>query len=427
MAALMLIVFLALLAIGAPLFVAMLAGALSGILCLGDLSLLKVMAQQFFGGMDVFSLMAIPLYILAGILMNKAEVTDRLLELSEALVGRVRGGLGYVNVVASMLFAGVNGSAAADSSALGVILIPTTVKQGYPPSYAAGITAGSSLIGPIIPPSIFMILYASMTGTSVGGLFLAGVVPGVLLGFAFLLMNYYYSRKYDFPYSAKSYTWGEKLQVVRRSLIALIGPFIILGGIATGIVTPTESGALAVAYVALAGIFITKRLTWARIAEAVFETVRLTSSILVMIGAAAVVGWLLKWQQAPQESAALVMGFTHSPVAIMLILTGLTFVLGMFMEEIATLALLTPIFTPIAMAAGIDPLHFGIVMSLNVTIALITPPMGACLFVVSAVGKVRLDEVFRTIWPFAAVALATVLLVIVFPALATAVPRMLGL
>ena len=427
MAVPMLIVFALLLVMGAPLFVAMLASALSGILYLGDLSLLKVMAQQFFGGMDVFSLMAIPLFILTGILMNKAEVTDRLLDLSEALVGRVRGGLGYVNVVASMLFAGVNGSAAADSSALGVILIPTMVKQGYPPSYAAGITAGSSLIGPIIPPSIFMILYASMTGTSVGGLFLAGVVPGVLLGVAFLLMNYYYSRKYDFPYSTKSYTWKEKIRVVRHSLIALIGPVIIMGGIATGIATPTESGAVAVLYVAVVGVLVTRRLTFGRFVEAVSGTVRLTSSIFGVFGAAAVVGWLLKWQQTPQEFAALMTGIPHRPVAIMLILTGLTFILGMFMEEIATLALLTPIFTPIAMAAGIDPLHFGIVMSLNVTIALITPPMGACLFIVSAVGKVKLDEVFSTIWPFAAVALTLVLLVILFPALATTVPRMFGL
>lgn len=427
MAVLMLIVFALMLVMGVPLFIAMLAAALSGIVYLGDLSLLKVMAQQFFGGMDVFSLMAIPLFILTGILMNKAEVTDRLLELSEALVGKVRGGLGYVNVVASMLFAGVNGSAAADSSALGVILIPTMVKQGYPPSYAAGITAGSSLIGPIIPPSIFMILYASMTGTSVGGLFLAGVVPGLLLGFAFLLMNYYYSKKYDFPYSTRSYTWREKLQVLRHSLIALIGPIIIMGGIVTGIATPTESGAVAALYVALAGTLVTRKLTWRRFMEAVFETVRLTSSIFVIIGAATVVGWLLKWQRVPQEFAALVTGFTDSPIAIMLILTGLTFVLGMFMEEVATLALLTPIFTPIALAAGIDPLQFGIVMSLNVTIALITPPMGACLFIVSAVGKVKLDELFKTIWPFAAVALSIVLLVIFFPALTTMVPRMVGL
>lgn len=174
-------------------------------------------------------------------------------------------------------------------------------------------------------------------------------------------MNYYYSRKYDFPYSTKSYTWGERLLVVRRSLIALIGPVITLGEIATRMVTPAESGALAVAYVALAGMFVAKRLTWARIVEAVFETVRLTSPVFVMIGAAAMVGWLLKWQQAPQEFAALVMGSTHSPVTIMLILTELTFVLGIIMEEIATLALLTPISTPIATAAGIDPLHFGIV------------------------------------------------------------------
>ncbi|HQO82483.1 MAG TPA: TRAP transporter large permease [Synergistales bacterium] len=426
---LMLASFLVLMVLGLPLYLSLLSASLVGILALGDLSLLRVMSQQFFGGMDSFTLMAIPFFILAGILMNRSGLTDRLLDFCRLLVGSVHGGLGYVNVVGSIILSGVNGSAAADASALGSILIPAMVKDGFSPSYSAGLTAGSALIGPIIPPSIFMIIYATMTNTSIGGLFAAGILPGLVLGGAFMVMNYFYSLIHHVPVTDLEDVRKRKKEILAKSAVALLAPLIILGGIITGIVTPTESGALAVAYCLVTGVFYTRQLTWRALGESLYETVRLTSSIFLIMGAATVVGWLLKWEQIPQRFAAFILeaGLMDRPWLLLIVLSAVIFPVGMFMEEISTLTLLTPIFAPIALKAGIDPLQFGVVMTLNVTIALITPPMGACNYIVAAVGKVKLTDVFVQIWPFIGVALVVLLAVITFPFLTTLIPWILNL
>ncbi|NLB84309.1 MAG: TRAP transporter large permease, partial [Synergistaceae bacterium] len=365
----------------------------------------------------------------SGILMNRTGLTDRLLDFSRLLVGSVRGGLGYVNVVGGIILAGVNGSAAADASALGSILIPAMVKDGFSPPYAAGLTAGSALIGPIIPPSIFMIIYATMTNTSIGGLFAAGIIPGFVLGGAFMVMNFFYSRRYQVPVSDFREIRKRKKEILVRSLVALCAPLIIVGGIVTGVVTPTESGALAVAYCLVAGTFYTRLLTPKMLAESLYETVRLSSSIFLIMGAATVIGWLLKWEQVPQRFASFIIqaGLIDKPWMLMLVLSAVIFPVGMFMEEVSTLALLTPIFAPIAMKAGIDPFHFGVVMTLNVTIALITPPMGAVNYIVAAVGRVKLSDVFIHIWPFIGVAMLVLLAIISIPPLTTLLPRLLNL
>jgi tripartite ATP-independent transporter DctM subunit len=427
MTALMLIIFLLLLLIGIPIFIALLIASFAGILYLGDLSLLRVIPQQFFGGMDVFTLLAIPLFILTGNLMNRSALTDKLLNFCRVLVGHLRGGLGHVNVVASIVFAGINGSAAADASAIGSVLIPAMAKEGYDRSYAAGITAGSSLIGPIIPPSIFMVLYGAMTNQPIGALFAGGVIPGLLLGVAFMIMNHYYSVKYDYPVSNRRASLKEITETTRHSIVALIAPIIIIGGILLGIVTPTEAGALAVFYVAIVGFFITKKLTVKLFIEAILETVRSTSVIFVIMGGAAALCWLLKWEQVPQKVAMMLVNVSNNPTVLMLILSAIIFVIGMFMEEVAALILLTPVVAPVAMMAGINPIHFGIVMTLNITIALITPPMGACVHIVSAVGKVPLEKMFKDIWPFVGVSMIVLLLVILFPPLVTFLPGILNL
>ena len=427
MTALMLIIFLLLLLIGIPIFIALLIASFAGILYLGDLSLLRVIPQQFFGGMDVFTLLAIPLFILTGNLMNRSALTDKLLDFCRVLVGHLRGGLGHVNVVASIVFAGINGSAAADASAIGSVLIPAMAKEGYDRSYAAGITAGSSLIGPIIPPSIFMVLYGAMTNQPIGALFAGGVIPGLLLGVAFMIMNHYYSVKYDYPVSNRRASLKEITETTRHSIVALIAPIIIIGGILLGIVTPTEAGALAVFYVAIVGFFITKKLTVKLFIEAILETVRSTSVIFVIMGGAAALCWLLKWEQVPQKVAMMLVNVSNNPTVLMLILSAIIFVIGMFMEEVAALILLTPVVAPVAMMAGVNPIHFGIVMTLNITIALITPPMGACVHIVSAVGKVPLEKMFKDIWPFVGVSMIVLLLVILFPPLVTFLPGILNL
>ncbi|MDR3230594.1 MAG: TRAP transporter large permease [Synergistaceae bacterium] len=425
---LFLVFFFCLMLLGIPLYASLTFIGLTGILYTGDLSLLRVIPQQFFGGMDVFTLMAIPFFILTGILMNCTGLTDRLIDFSRLIVGSVRGGLGYVNVVGGIILAGVNGSAAADASALGSILIPAMKKEGFPGSYAAGLTAASSLIGPIIPPSIFMIIYASMTNTSIGGMFAAGVVPGVVLGLAFMSLNWIYVRRCNIPITDVEAVRGQKLAILKRSFLALLAPVIIIGGIVTGIVTPTESGALAVTYCLLCGAFITRRLSLRAAWDALYETVRLSSAIFLIMGAATVVGWLLKWERVTQQFGQIVtdMGLLGHPWLLMIFLSCVIFPIGMFMEEVAVLTLLTPVFAPLALKAGINPFHFGIVMTLNVTIALITPPVGACNYIVAAVGRVPLGDVFRAIWPFILVAMLVLFLIISFPFLTVTLPRVMG-
>ena len=422
--------FLGQMLIGVPLYAALLMTGLMGILGTPDpLGLLRVIPQQFYGGMNGFTLMAMPFFILTGILMNRSGLTDRLLDFSRLIVGSVRGGLGYVNVVGSIVFAGVNGSAAADSSALGSILIPAMEKEGFPKAYAAGLTAGSSLIGPIIPPSVFMIIYASLTNTSIGGLFAAGVFPGFVLGAAFMVMNWYYSRKYNVPVMDTTEVRRGKWRILRRSVLALMAPVIIIGGIVLGIVTPTESGALACLYCIAVGFLITRQLTLKGLGLSLYEAVRSSSAIFLIMGAASVVGWYLKYERVTKMFSDFIIGagLLAHPWLLLIVLSAIVFVVGMFMEEVAVLTLLTPIFAPLAVKAGVDPFHFGVVMTLNVTIALITPPVGACNYIVAAIGKIPIGELFRKIWPFILVALFVQFIVISFPALTTSIPRLIGL
>ena len=421
--------FLGQMLIGVPLYAALLMTGLLGILGTGNLTLLRAIPQQFYGGMDSFTLMAIPFFVLTGALMNRSGLTDRLIDFSRLLVGSVRGGLGYVNVVGSVIFAGVNGSAAADASALGAILIPAMEKEGFPKAYAAGLTAATALVGPIIPPSLFMIIYSSLTNTSIGGLFAAGMFPGLILGGAFMLMNWYYSRKYNVPVTDTAEVRRAKWAILRRSVLALTAPLIIMGGIMGGFVTPTESGALACLYCAAVGFLVTRQLTFRGLCLSLWETVRNASAIFLIIGAASVVGWYLKYQRVTQAFAQFIIesGLMASPWLLMVVLSAIVFIVGMFMEEVAVLTLLTPIFAPLAIKAGVNPFHFGVVMTLNVTIALITPPGGACNYIVAALGRVPIGELFRKIWPFILVAMTVQLVIITFPALTASLPKLMGL
>lgn len=426
MSILLLLVFFAMLLTGLPLFAAMLTTAFAGFAYVGEASQFRLMIQQFYGGMEPFSLLAIPYFILAGELMGSSGLTPRLLAFAEALVGHLKGGLGYVTVVASIIFAGVNGSAAADASAVGSIMIPAMKKGGYPGSYAAGLTAGSSLIGPIIPPSIFMILFGAMTKTNVGALFMAGVMPGILLGVAFMVMHRISAARLNLPRVNHRFSATGLAKAAGGAVTALVAPGIIIGGILFGFMTPTESGAVASLYVLVIGFLWTRELTVKGVLKALSNTVRLTSVIFVVIGAATIVGWILSSERVPQAMAPVVLEYASSPSMVLLLISAIIFVVGMFMEEIAALVLLTPVFSPLAAAAGIDPLHFGIVMTLNITIALITPPMGACVYIVSSVGSVPLEKMFRHIWPFVLVALACQLLLIFVPSISLWLPRMLG-
>lgn len=421
----MLGVFLVHVLLGLPLFISLLVTAIVGFIFVDPSMIPRMLPQQFFGGINVFSLMAIPLFILAGNLMNASGLTERLMGFARLMVGHLRGGMGHVNVVSSVFFAGVNGSAVADTSALGSLLVPAMEKEGYSRAFAAGLTAGSSLIGPIIPPSIFMILYASLTNTSVGDLFLAGIIPGLLLGVAFMGMNAWYAWRHRLPKSGRLPTLKELSVAFLAAMPALVAPVIIVAGIVLGFVTPTESGALTALYVALCGVVLGDlrlRHCW----RAIVDTARLTCAIFLIMAASATISWLLSYAQVPSQFVSLLSPYVDSAIIILLLLSAITFVTGMFMEEVSALMLLTPIFAPVAMMAGIDPVHLGVIITLNITIALITPPLGACVFVAAAVSRLEIVSLFKTIWPFVLTAIAVLLLIIFFPALALWLPSTFG-
>lgn len=421
----MLLAFVVNLLLGLPLFFCLLLTALVGFLFVDVNLFINILPQRFFGGMDIFSLMAIPLFILAGNLMNTSGMTPRLIRLANAMVGHLRGGLGHVNVVAGVFFAGVNGSAAADASALSSLLVPAMEKEGYSRKFAAGLTAGSSLIGPIIPPSIFMILYSSLTNTSVGELFLAGVVPGLLLALGFMAMNAIYAHKAGLQTRHAKPAWREMFAALSGAATALVAPMLIVAGIVLGVVTPTESGALIVLYVAVIGLLrgqLSLQGFWASLRE----TVRLTGSIYAIIAAASVVNWLLNYTQVASAFAELLGPFSDSPTLILLVISAIIFICGMVMEEVSVLMLLTPIIVPVALAAGVDPVHLGLIFTLNITIAMITPPMGACLFIVATISKLDIIEMFKGIWPFVLMALGVLYLLIIFPSLTLWLPRLLS-
>lgn len=425
MAIAMIAAFVVNLLLGLPLFLCLLLTALVGFLFVDPALFANTLPQRFFGGMDIFSLMAIPLFVLAGNLMNHSGMTPRLMRLANALVGHFRGGLGHVNVVAGVFFAGVNGSAAADASALSTLLVPAMEKEGYSRRFAAGLTAGSSLIGPIIPPSIFMILYSSLTNTSVGELFLAGVIPGLLLAAAFMLLNAVYAYRNGLQGAPCGSGLGrDPGGAVRRPDRAdRAGDHRRRNR--PGLVTPTESGALIALYVALVGL-LQRQLSLVGLWNSLRETVRLTASIYVIIAAASVVNWLLNYAQVASEFAQLLEPFGHSPTLMLFIISAVIFVCGMLMEEVSVLMLLTPIVAPVALAAGVDPVHLGLIFTLNITIALITPPMGACLFIVATISRLDILEMFKGIWPFILVALGVLSLLILFPSLTLWLPRLLN-
>lgn len=417
------LVFLINLLLGVPLFITLILASLVGFLFVDFDMAFRIVPQQFFSGIDSFSLMAVPLFIFAGNLLNASGLTPKLINFSKALVGHLRGGLGYVNVTSSIFFAGVNGSAVADTSALGTLLVPAMKRDGYSTKYAASLTAASSLIGPIIPPSIFMIIYSSLTNVSVGSLFLAGIIPGLTLGIIFCFINWNYSRKNNIAVNQNKPTVKIIYQAFVKALPAIFAPLLIIASIVFGVVTPTESGALIVLYAVVVG-FLLRFLNIKATITALVDTIKLTSAIFLIIAASSIITWLFSYAQVPASFANLLQPFIDSPILVLLILSAITFFVGMLMEEISALMLLTPVFMPVALEAGVDPIHLGIVITMNITVALITPPMGACLYVASAVSKVELGDMFRCILPFIGYALIGLLLTIFIPELTLFLPNL---
>ncbi|MEM0899891.1 MAG: TRAP transporter large permease, partial [Pseudomonadota bacterium] len=366
-------------------------------------------------------------FMLAGELMNRGGITLRLVEFSQTMIGHVRGGLAQVNIMSSMLFAGLSGSAVADTSALGSMLIPAMEKNGYSRKYAAAVTAASSVIGPIIPPSGIMIIYAYVMEVSVAALFAAGIVPGVLVGGALMLMVNWQARTGDFAPASPRATWGETGRATVRAFLPLMTPVIILGGILGGIFTPTEASAVAVFYALIIGLFVLRTLKFSDLPD-VFKKATLTSAVvLLLVGAAMAFKTVVSLSHVAEDMAEWIVTLTSNPLILLFLINILLFVVGMFLDAGPAIIILGPILGPIFLSLGVDPVHFAIIMSVNLTVGLITPPMGLVLFVASSVSGEKVETISKTILPFLLVEVFVIFLITYFPAVSLTVPRLLGL
>ncbi len=418
--------FLLFLALGMPVFFGLVAAP--GILLWlnGQERDIVLLYRNIYNGMDSFPLMAVPFFMLAGELMNKGGITIRLVEFSQALMGHLRGGLAHVNVLSSILFAGLSGSAVADTSALGSMLIPAMEKQGYTRRFAAAITAASSVIGPIIPPSGIMIIYAYVMGESVAALFLAGIVPGILVGTGLMVMIKLLADKYDFPAASRRYSWRERGDASLKAFFPLMTPVIILGGILLGVFTPTEAAAVAVGYALFIGLFVLKTLRAQDLPEILSRAATTSAVVLLLVGAAMAFKTVVSLSHLPETLAAFILSLSENPLILLFLINILLFVVGMFLDAGPAIIILGPILAPIFIALGVDPVHFAIIMSVNLTVGLATPPMGLVLFVASSVSGERVETIARAILPFLAVEILVIFLITYFPALSLTIPRLTG-
>jgi tripartite ATP-independent transporter DctM subunit len=418
--------FLVGLAIGLPVALTMGISSVASILATGEYPLI-ILPQRLFAGIDSFPLMAVPLFILATDFMTAGKLTDAILGFSNALVGHIRGGFGHVNVLSSMFFAGISGSALADAAGPGAIEMEMMTRNGYPNYYSGAMTAASAVIGPIIPPSIIMIVYAvSESHVTVSGLFMAGIVPGILLGLALAITHHVISLRKGYQPPSKRPPVMAVLKSFLYALPGLMMPVIILGGILGGIFTATEAAAVAVFYALVIGLFVTRGLNWSNIPKIFVNSAIVTAAVLLIVSMASAFSWLLTVLQVPQNVANLLAGVSTDRVVILILINLFILVCGMFIDTLPAVIILTPVLAPVAINFGIDPHHFGIILTLNLAIGMITPPVGPVLFVVSTVGKLRLEKLSSAVMPLLMAELVVLVLVSAIPALTLTVPRLLG-
>ncbi|WP_292284723.1 TRAP transporter large permease [Marivita sp.] len=418
--------FLVFLMIGLPVFFGMLAAPGLLLWLNGQERDLILLYRNVYNGMASFPLMAIPFFMLAGELMNRGGITMRLVEFSQAMMGHFRGGLAHVNVLSSMLFAGLSGSAVADTSALGSMLIPAMEKEGYTRKFAAAITAASSVIGPVIPPSGIMIIYAYVMGESVAALFLAGIVPGILVGAGLMVMVKLQADKHDFPASRGKASWGERGQASLKAFFPLMTPVIILGGILAGVFTPTEAAAVAVGYAIIVGMFILNTLKLSDLPDVFMRAAMTSATVLLLVGAAMAFKTVVSLSHTPEILAEFILGLSENPLILLFLINLLLFVVGMFLDAGPAIIILGPILGPIFVDLGVDPIHFAIIMSVNLTVGLATPPMGLVLFVASSVSGERVETISKAILPFLAVEIFVIFLITFVPEISMTVPRLTG-
>lgn len=413
----------AMLVMGFPVAIALGGSSLIYVLLSGQVPDL-VVVHRMVNGVDSFPLLAVPFFILAGNLMNTAGITNRIFDFAKACVGWLRGGLGHVNVGASVIFAGMSGAAVADAGGLGTIEIKAMRDAGYDPDFSVGVTAASSTIGPIIPPSLPMVIYGVVASASIGQLFAAGFVPGMMMAGALMIMVAWYARRRNYPRDAR-FAWAGLGRAFLRAFLSLMTPAIIVGGILFGVFTPTEAAIAASVYALILGVVVYRTLTWRRLVRVSFDTIETTSIILLIVAGASIFAWILTSNRVTEHFATLILLVTENPYLIMIMINLILIVVGCFMETIAAITILVPVLLPVVVKTGIDPVHFGVVMVLNLMIGLLTPPVGMVLYVLSRVSGVPFERCVAATAPFL-IPLVTVLVLVTFvPALSMWLPTLI--
>ena len=413
--------FLALMVSGLPVAMAMAVASLVFVMASGTIPDFVVI-HRMYGGIDSFPLLAVPFFIFAGNLMNSAGITNRIYNFALALVGWMKGGLGHVNVVGSMIFAGMSGTAIADAAGLGTIELKAMKDHGYPTEFAIGVTAASATVGPIIPPSLPFVIYGMMAGVSIGQLFLAGVIPGLIMGVTMMLTVAYYAHTRTYGTDAV-FSWARLGKTFVEAFLAMMTPVLLVGGMTMGVFTPTEGAIAASAWALGLGLFWYRTLNWKLLVKISMDTIETTATVLFIVAAASIFGWLLTVTRVTDAVALWVLSFTQDPNMFLLLANLLMLFVGCFLEPTAAITLLVPILIPICQKLGIDLVHFGLVMVLNLMIGLLHPPMGTVLFVLSRVAKLSFERTTMAILPWLVPLIATLALCTYVPAVVLWLPR----
>jgi len=420
------VAFFGLLFLGMPVGFALGIAGLVGIFDMGGGRFLMMAPDRMFAGLDLFPFLAMPFFILAGEIMNRSGITTNLVLFASTLVGWMRGGMAHSNMLASVMFAGITGAATADAAAFGNTLVPAMVKQGYSKPFACAVTAAGSIIGPTIPPSTLMVIYGSLMGVSIAGLFAAGIVPGLLICAICMAVIAALGKRLNLPKAEGGPKLREILYAFRKSILALVLPIFILGSILGGIATPTEAASIAVAYALAIGGLVYRNLTFQDLYEMCVRTVRITGVIFLIIASASILGWWMTFNQIPQAVANGFLALSSDPNMIIAMIIALLLFIGLFMDINATLIILAPVLAPLTLKIGMDPVHAGIMIVLALNISLMTPPVGACLFVLASVTKEKIENITRSLWPFLLAEVMVLILVSYWEDMTLAVPRWLG-
>ncbi len=419
------LIFFGLMLVGLPIGYVLGVAGTAGLIQVGGENFLAMAPKRFFEGLDLFTFMAMPFFIMAGEIMNRTGITRKIVEFADSLVGSMRGGLAHTNMLASVIFAGMTGAAVSDTAAFGNTLVPAMVKQGYTRSFSCAVTIAGSIIGPTIPPSNLMIIYGSLMGVSIAGMFAAGILPGLLICIVCMIYIAAVGKRKHLPVSDQRFSLKRVLKSFVSGFLALLMPAIILGGIIFGIATPTEAAAIAVAYAFFLGVVVYRSLTFDAIVQTLIRTSIITGVVFLIIASASILSWWMTFMQIPQKIATLFLSISQNPQVVITLILGLLLIVGMFMDINAALIILAPVLGPLTAAIGMDPVHAGVMIILSLNISLMTPPVGACLFVISSITGERIERISVDLWPFILLEVGVLFMVAFWPSMTLFVPGLL--